>query len=166
MRNLVVFSLLVVLTLTITNCASIIHGSTQKVDFTSQPSGAKITINGQYYGNTPKTLVLRRKGYSKTDAKGVKEYNVMIEMDGFYPYNVKVKRQLDAWFFGNIIFGGLIGIGIDAASGSMYKLTPDQLVAQMGKNTASINKSDDNIYIAVTLTPDPGWEKIDQLAKR
>ena len=69
MRKFVLLPMLIIMALAMTNCASIIHGSTQKVDFSSQPVGAKISINGQYYGNTPKTLVLRRKGYSKGEQK-------------------------------------------------------------------------------------------------
>ena len=74
---------------------------------------------------------------------------------------------MDGWFLGNIIFGGLIGIAIDAGNGSMYKLNPDQIVAQMGKTTASVaSEKNGDMYITVTLHPDPSWEKIGALSKR
>ncbi len=149
-----------------TSCASIIHGPNQSVDFSSQPSGAKITIDGKDYGVTPKSVDLRRKGRLKGEISDKKEYAVKIEMEGFYPYEIKIKREMDGWFLGNILFGGLIGIIIDAGNGAMYKLTPDQVVAQMGKTTAmNINKADDKIYVAVSLDIDPSWEKIGTMEK-
>ncbi len=149
----------------LSSCASIIHGPTQNVDFTSQPSGAKITIDGKSYGETPKSISLRRKGREKGSRSGKKEYNVKIELNGYYPYEVKLKREMNEWFLGNLVFGGLIGIIIDAANGSMYKLNPNQIIAQMNKSTASNYSNDGNIYFAVTLTPDSSWEKIGTLEK-
>lgn len=148
----------------LSGCASIIHGGTQSVDITSQPAGAIISIDGNDYGSTPNTIELRRKGRLKGEKGPKKQYAVKIELNGYMPYEVKIKRELDAWFFGNLIFGGVIGMIIDASDGAMYKLTPDQVIAQMGKMTAS-NYKDDSIYIAVTLNPDPSWEKIGTLKK-
>lgn len=148
----------------ITSCASIIHGPTQTVNFASQPTGAKITIDGKDYGNTPKTVDLRRKGRLKGEISTKKEYSVKIELEGFYPYELKIKREMDGWFLGNILFGGLIGIIIDASNGAMYKLTPDQLIAQLGKSTA-MNMNEGEIYIAATLTVDPSWKKIGNMEK-
>ena len=149
-----------------TSCASIVHGPTQAIDFTSQPHGATITIDGKEYGQTPKAVELRRKGRLRGEIVTKTEYAVKIEMDGFYPYEVKIKREMDGWFLGNIIFGGLIGIIIDASNGSMYKLTPDQVISQMGKPTVMNSfEAEDRIYVAVTLDADPSWEKISTLEK-
>jgi hypothetical protein len=151
----------------LSGCASIIHGANQAVDITSQPTGATITIDGREYGQTPKSIELRRKGRLKTELAPKKEYAVTIEMDGYFPYEMKIKRELDGWFIGNIILGGLIGIIIDAADGAMYKLTPDQIIAQMGReNAMNIQKSGEHLYIAATLEPDPSWEKIGNLSKK
>lgn len=149
----------------LTSCASIIHGPTQSVDITSQPAGATITIDGQEYGQTPKTIELKRKGRLKGEASEKKMYNVKVELDGFYPYELKIKREMDGWFLGNLLFGGLLGIIIDASNGSMYKLTPDQIIAQMNKSTALNRLEDGKIYFAVTLEVDPSWEKVGQLDK-
>lgn len=148
------------------NCASIIHGSRQTVDFSSQPAGAKIIIDGKEYGVTPHSIALSRKGRTKEETKDKKAYNVKVELPGYYPYEIKLKREMDGWFLGNVVFGGLIGIIIDASNGSMYKLNPDQVISQM-QRTASVDlKNDDKVYIAVTLTPDPSWEKIGMLERR
>lgn len=148
------------------SCATISHGPNQAIDFSSQPSGAKIIIDGKENGVTPKSVVLRRKGRLKGEISDKKQYIVKIELDGYYPYEMKIKREMDGWFLGNIIFGGLIGIIVDASNGAMYKLTPDQIVAQMGKTTAmNINEADDKIYVAVTLDIDTNWEKIGMMER-
>lgn len=147
------------------SCASIIHGPNQSIDFSSQPTGAKIFIDGKEYGITPKTVDLKRKGRLKGEISSKKEYAVKVELEGFYPYEVKLKREMDGWFLGNIIFGGLIGIIIDASNGAMYKLNPDQVIAQMGKSTSMISSEEEKVFVAVTLEADPSWQKIGQLSK-
>lgn len=163
----------IAITGTFTQCASIIHGTTQPVEFNSQPSGAKISIDGNYHGNTPHVVPLRRMGRAKGEDKSKKEYAVKIELPGYYPYELKLKRELDGWFFGNLLFGGIIGIIVDASNGAMYKLDPKQVIAQMAAEktpgaSTSVSpevKEKDRLYIAVTLTPDPSWTKIGTLQK-
>lgn len=160
-----ILSSFLALAILFSGCASIIHGRFETVDFTSQPTGAKITIDGKDYGTTPKSISLNRNGRLKGEPTGKQSYSVKIELEGYYPYEIKIKRGLDGWFLGNVIFGGLLGIIIDSATGSMYKLSPDQVIATLGKETA-ISKNDNNIFIAVTLNPDPSWEKIGELTEK
>lgn len=166
MKKIVVGSI-ILLSGMLSSCASIVHGSVQTIDFTSQPKGARIIIDGNEYGITPSAIPLKRNGRFKGEINTKKEYAVKIEMDGYLPYEIKIKREMDAWFLGNIIFGGIIGIIIDAGTGAMYKLTPDQIVAQMaGKTAMNSDKQDDTIYVAVTLQVDPSWEKIGTLESK
>ncbi|MCK5730869.1 MAG: PEGA domain-containing protein [Draconibacterium sp.] len=166
MKRMISKAGIILLALLLTNCAAIIHGNKQIVDFSSQPSGAIVYIDGKEYGTTPTSVELKRMGRLKGESSEKKEYQVKIHLDGYHPYEIKVKRTVDGWFFGNIIFGGLIGIIIDAATGSMYKLTPDQVIATIGKESAAIQQIDENIFIAVTLDINPKWEKVGQLAKK
>ena len=166
MRTLLTRMMTVLLAIGMTNCASIIHGSRQTVRFSSQPSGAIVYIDGKEHGTTPTAVVLNRKGRVSGEVPGKKEYALSIEMDGYYPYEMQIQRTVDGWFFGNLIFGGLLGIVIDAVSGSMYQLTPNQVVATMGRNTARTDSKDGNIMISVSLDIDPNWKKIGQLEKR
>lgn len=165
MKNLLTKAGIIVVALLLTNCAAIVHGNKQLVDISSQPAGAKVYIDNHVYGTTPTTVKLKRSGRFPGESSYKKNYAVKIELDGYYPYEMKINRTVDGWFFGNIIIGGLLGIIIDAASGSMYRLTPDQVITTMGRNS-SVMKNGDDIYIAVSLEIDPEWEKIGQLAKR
>lgn len=126
-----------------------------------------MSINGANFGTTPTQVRLKRNANMPGTPSGRGYYDVKIEMDGFYPYEVKVKREFNGWFLGNLLIGGLVGIIVDAATGSMYKLSPDQVIAQMGRQTAfKANQQDGNIFIAVTMEVDPSWEKIGQLEKK
>jgi len=155
-----------ILTLFLSSCASMMHGPNQTVEFRSQPSGAKITIDGKDYGKTPQSISLKRKGREKGDEPGKQMYDVSIALDGYYPHEFKIKREMDTWFLGNLIFGGLIGIIVDASSGSMYKLTPNQINVQINKDVAeAVETNDDRVYIAVSMKVDPNWEKIGQLER-
>ncbi len=150
----------------LSGCASIIHGTKQTVDFTSQPTGAHIFIDGTDHGVTPQSISLKRRGRLPGEVKGKKEYQVKIELAGFYPYEIKIKREMDGWFIGNILFGGVIGIIVDASNGAMYKLSPNQIVAQMGKASATNYKGkDQSILIAATLKADPSWRRIGTMIK-
>ena len=72
---------------------------------------------------------------------------------------------MDGWIAGNIIFGGLIGLIIDAADGAMYKLSPEQVNAELKKGDGTYLQQGDNIYIGVVMKIDPSWEKIGSLQK-
>jgi hypothetical protein len=72
----------------------------------------------------PANLVLnRRHGYFEGE-----NYKMVFELSGYYPYEMHIKSTVDGWYFGNILFGGLIGLLIvDPATGAMYKLSPNEI---------------------------------------
>jgi hypothetical protein len=61
------------------------------------------------------------------------------------------------------VFGGLIGLGVDAISGGLYKLSPEQLSGELAKQSASIKADKDGIYVVLVQKADPAWTKIGQL---
>lgn len=139
----------------ITGCATIMHGSSQEVSISSNPSNAEVTVNQQPMGTTPVVLDLDRKD----------THRVAIELDGHLPYEMTLSRGVSGWVAGNIIFGGLIGLAVDAISGGMYKLSPEQITAEMRRASASTVANEDDIFITVVLEPKPDWKKVGQLEK-
>lgn len=135
------------------NCASIIHGSKQDIAFSSNPSGAEITINGENRGRTPASISLNRN----------QDYLVKIQLAGYLPYEINVSKKVDGWVFGNIIFGGIIGLIVDASTGAMYKLSPEQINAALSQGNASFLQKSNQIYVAVTMKADPSWQKVGYL---
>ncbi len=138
----------------LSGCATIIHGSKQTVGIASNPTKATVTVDGQEFGQTPVNASLSRKD----------NHIVVINLEGYSPYETTLTRKVDGWIAGNIVIGGLIGLAVDAITGGMYKLTPDQIQAELSGKTALVNPKD-NLYLFVTLTPNPEWEKIDTLQK-
>lgn len=134
-------------------CGTIIHGTTQQVGISSNPSNASVTINGQTHGNTPMIIDLKRKN----------SHMVKIELDGYHPYETNLIRSTSGWVWGNIVFGGLIGLVVDASSGGMYKLTPEQIDAELRSYQAEALSAGDGLFIAVVLEADPFWEKVGSL---
>lgn len=134
-------------------CGTIIQGTTQEIGISSNPSKASVTINGQDKGTTPLIVDLKRKD----------SHTIRIELDGYEPYETTLTRKVSGWVWGNIVFGGLIGLAVDAISGGMYKLTPEQISAELRDGNLSFDETEEGFLIAIVLEPNPEWEKIDSL---
>src|SRR2546423_15507985 len=102
--------------LSLAACATIMHGSGQDVGISSAPTGASVWIDNSEKGRTPLIFKLTRKD----------NHTVKIQMDGYQPFEATVTRSVSGWVWGNIVFGGLIGLAVDAISGRIYERTPDQ----------------------------------------
>jgi membrane-associated protease RseP (regulator of RpoE activity) len=132
---------LLALVIMLMGCATIMHGSSQTVGISSSPSGARVTINGEYRGETPLRVELARK----------QDYIIKVEKEGFEPASSTITSKVSGMTFGNIIFGGLIGLAVDAGSGGLYKLSQDDVQITLTKlGAADVTPADVNI-----LSPSP-----------
>lgn len=110
-----------------TNCASIVSKSNYPVNFVSNPAEANIKItdrkgNMVYAGTTPALVQLKSGNGFFTKAR----YNVTYSKEGYKDINFPVEATIDGWYFGNIVFGGLIGLLIvDPATGAMFRISQD-----------------------------------------
>ena len=89
-------------------CATLINSDDQIVAFNSEPDGATVAVDGVPMGKTPVALPVARKGGSKM---------ITFSKEGYKTINVELPNTLNAALAGNILFGGLIGLGVDAVSG-------------------------------------------------
>ncbi len=137
-------------------CATVIHGTRQDVGISSTPSGASVSIDNVQSGTTPVFAKLRRK----------ENHVVRISLPGYQPTDLTLTSSVSGWVWGNIAIGGLIGLAVDAISGGMYKLSPEQLSAALGATTARVKKGSDCIYVVVVLKPGADWVKVAQLETR
>src|SRR5574338_413290 len=114
--------------LTSTGCATIMNGDMVHVPVTSNPNDAKVFVAGREY-RTPTTVdVPRGKG----------DYKLTVEKAGYKPYYVMLQQSLDAWLWGNAIFGGLIGVGVDFLSGDAHDVEPEAVDCELTKEEKSI----------------------------
>jgi len=149
-----IISCALALTLLFSSCATIISGSKQNISFASTPSAASIFIDEVEVGKTPFEMKLARNS----------EHAVMIKLDGYQTYQTRLTKKFNAWYLGNILIGGIIGLIIDPVTGAIYNLSPDQINAQLNKGTV-YKSNQKGIYIAVDLKADPNWNKVGQLEK-
>lgn len=136
------------------SCVAIVSGSKQVVKFDSTPSAATVIIDG----------VERGKTSFETKLKRAEEHTVVIKLEGFKTYDTKLTIKFNAWYLGNIVFGGLIGVIVDPLTGAIYTLSPNKVHGDLGNKVTTMTKSND-IFIGVALEVDPTWEKIGQLEK-
>lgn len=137
-------------------CATIMQGTSQELSVASTPSGARVLVDGTEMGRTPYVASLKRKD----------KHVVRIEMDGYQPFELPIARATSGWVWGNIVFGGLPGLAVDAISGGLYKLKPEQVEATLAQSTAAVGEHGDVMVLAVVLRADPEWERIGGLARR
>lgn len=141
------------------SCASIVSKSSYPISISSTPSEAKIVIKDKkgieiFSGKTPASLELK----SGSGFFGKARYQVTFTKDGYETKTVPIVYKLDGWYFGNILFGGLIGMLIvDPATGAMYKLETEFLNETLVQSTASIQKDELKVY-AINEIPSE-WEK-------
>jgi len=154
MKNIIKTTVLVTLIFT-SSCATIISGSRQVVKINSNPKSAKVYINEVEVGTTPLEKNLKRN----------QEYNILIKLDGYQPYETLLEKKFNAWYLGNILIGGVIGLVVDPITGAMYKLSPEELNANLEDKMVFTTKGKD-IYVTVSLDIDPEWEKVGQLDKQ
>jgi len=140
--------------LLLSSCATIISGSRQSVEITSEPNSAKVYINEIEIGNTPVQKNLKRN----------QEYQITLKLDGYETYETKLEKKFNAWYIGNIAFGGIIGLIIDPITGAMHKLKPEEIEGNLKKGT-TYKTEGGNLFIKISMDIDPKSEKVGQLKK-
>jgi hypothetical protein len=100
-------------------CATITRGTTEALGIQSEPSGAKVELSTGQTCVTPCSLELKRKY----------EYRLTLQKDGFQDVAIAVEPHVAgsgaAGVAGNVLVGGIIGMGVDAASGAAMTLGPN-----------------------------------------
>ena len=131
-----------------TSCASIVSKTEYPIAINSTPSEAKITVTNKkgivvYSGNTPANMML--KSGNGFFSKAV--YMVKFEKEGYDVRTVPVEFKVDGWYWGNLVFGGLLGfLIIDPATGAMYKLKTEFLNETLTQSTADIQNPKLEVY--------------------
>lgn len=126
MNKLAIILIVVLVHALIAGCASIISGTDQTMTFNSEPDGATVTVSGLVIGKTPLSVQIN---------KGTNQ-SLTFEKEGYKKFTTQLSTSMDGWFWGNIVFGGLLGSTTDGVSGAIHEFSPDQYF--------------------VTLTPDNG----------
>lgn len=141
--------------ISVVGCATIMHGANQDVGISSTPSGALITVNNVSHGTTPTITKLKRED----------NHIVRIELEGYQPFEATLTKSVSGWVWGNIVFGGLIGLAVDAISGGIYNLSPEQLTATLSKTDVAFVPKKDTLYVTLVREPEASWKRISTLTQ-
>jgi hypothetical protein len=117
-------------------CASIVSKSDWPVTFNSNPKGAEIVIsdkNGKeiHRSITPTTLTLPASSGYFSAAR----YDFDVKLAGYTVSKGTVSANLNGWYVGNLVFGGVVGfLVVDPATGAMFRL-PKEATVDLTKTT-------------------------------
>jgi len=109
----------------LSGCASIVKGSSQDIQLSSgDVSGAECKLSntrGEWSATTPAKVTVKR---SKSALQ------VHCAKDGYQDGTQVANSGFESWTIGNLLIGGLIGIGIDAGTGAINEY-PDMVQVPM-----------------------------------
>ena len=110
-----------------TGCASATRGWTEQISIASTPSGARATVSGSENHTcvTPCAIQVNRNS----------DLQVSFELNGFEPEVVVLTKEIAntgvAGFAGNLLLGGIIGMGVDAANGAPLDHKPNPVMVTL-----------------------------------
>lgn len=102
-------------------CATITRGASEAWVVDSDPAGANVKLSTGQECVTPCALKLKRK----------RAFTVTMSKPGFKTVETQVLSEIAgagaAGMAGNVVFGGVIGVVVDASSGATKQLKPNPL---------------------------------------
>lgn len=107
-------------------CATVTRGSEDAWVINSEPSGAKVeTTNGHQCQATPCAIKMKRKS----------EFTATVTKPGYKPATVQVSHKTAgagaAGVAGNVLVGGVIGLGVDMYTGASQDLVPNPVTVKL-----------------------------------
>lgn len=132
-----------------TGCGTIFGGTTQNVRVASSPDNAQVSVEDGATHRTPTTLDLQRGN----------NYVLAISKEGYETREVEVTKSMRGGILAlDILFTGLLGVVVDAATGGWYSLSPERVDVSLTQADAADAGPD---QIDVQLNADDGKMKVD-----
>lgn len=123
MKKAISITLVIAVFLLTSSCATLFKGTSNRVDFSSDPQGAKIYVNGNYMGDTPIRLKLESK----------QTYNIEFRKEGYQTKAFNITNHVGVGWIVLDILSGLIPVVVDAATGAWYVLDQKNVNAVLEK---------------------------------
>jgi len=124
----------------LTGCGTVMHGTHQSLGISSAPQGAKVEtapITTTY--TTPATLILERNH----------EYVLTFSREGYTPATLNIRKDIGPGTVIADILLGIVPLIIDAATGAWYGLSPESANVTLARVGGSEHDAD-AIHIGVT----------------
>ncbi len=137
----------------LTSCASIFTGTTQSILVETQPAGADCQVSK---GSAVIGEVQSTPGYVRV-SRGSLGLEIACRKPGYALAQTSQPTQMEAWVFGNVLIGGLIGVAIDFGTGAAYRYD--------GYSMLAMQTSGQGPVISSTLPPDGNGYTYQQLSR-
>ncbi|WP_295070892.1 translation initiation factor 2 [Tabrizicola sp.] len=126
MNQITIPTYVMVICVALSGCATITRGSDDVLQIRTDPAGAQVqTSNGLSCGSTPCALKMPRRS----------ELVVRIQKKGCKPVDVNITHETAdsgaAGVAGNVLFGGIVGLAVDAGTGASQDLVPNPVDVKM-----------------------------------
>ena len=109
-------------------CASVTRGTTENIAISSTPSGVEAVVSGL---EVPTTCTTPCSVVAKRNA----DISITFEKPGYESQVVQLQRDIPgtgaAGFAGNLLLGGIVGMGVDAATGAATDHKPNPVIVTM-----------------------------------
>jgi hypothetical protein len=109
-------------------CASVTRGTTENISISSTPSGVEAVVSGLDIPTTcttPCSIVVKRSA----------DISIAFEKAGYESQTIQLTKEIPATgaagFAGNIIAGGIVGMGVDAVTGAAQDHKPNPVIVTM-----------------------------------
>ena len=121
-------TLLLIVMVGFSGCATIAQSGPDKIPVDSNPQGATVYLDGTPVGNTPMVINVGRKDECVID----------IKLDGYETYRVDRSKTVSGWVFGNLLWGpaAYIALGIDLITSNQGHYSEDPVLAAMIQHRA------------------------------
>ncbi|MEO1702898.1 MAG: translation initiation factor 2 [Pseudomonadota bacterium] len=121
----------VAITLAMTGCASITRGVNSDVVIQYEPADATVTTSLQHRCTaSPCSVRVPRK----------ETFQVVAQRQGYISQTVQVTTKVSgsgaAGFAGNALLGGVVGMGVDVATGAALEHNPNPVIIQLKPETS------------------------------
>ena len=110
------YLLVVLCAFSLTSCGALFKGTTQTISVKSFQEGSTIEVDGQTYVS-PALIELPRN----------QNYIVTISKEGYETEKIKINRTVSGGIVVLDILAGLVPVIIDAAMGTWYNLSPEEI---------------------------------------
>lgn len=132
-------------------CSSIVHNGQRNVFINSKPEGAQVTVTtaegrAVTIQKTPCSILLApKKGYFSGQS-----YKLKFDLAGYRTAELNLRPSLSGWYWGNLLFGGLIGMLIvDPLTGAMWNISPDKIDYPLSPEQHAITKNGEGIVVVL-----------------
>jgi hypothetical protein len=135
----------------IVGCATIVHSGPRSISVASTPVGAKVSIydrsNTLVLTNTTPFVAQLPTKYKYFQGQ---DYRLVFELPGHSTAEAHLQSSMSGWYFGNLVFGGLIGMLIvDPLTGAMYNLTPEKIEQPLTVSQAQVIRAGTGLLVVL-----------------